>query len=105
MTLVALYFRDIDEKSVTLSMEMSLVAACPLTGGISVPAQTVRTSNEPMSNRVFVCMHKVEPVCRCVLAGAWKKRHLHALTSHQRQLSGLEQRPGAVFKELNCHIF
>ena len=63
MTLVALYFRDIDEKSVTLSMEMPLFAVYPLTGGISVPAQTVHTSNEPMSNRVSVRVRQFEPVC------------------------------------------
>jgi len=63
----ALRLRVIDERNVMLSMEMSFFSACPLTGGLSVPAQTVRTSNEPMSNRAFVRVRQFEPVCRHVL--------------------------------------
>ena len=85
-----------DKRNVTLSMEMSFFPACPITGGLSVPAQTLRTSNESMSTSVFVRVsfdfahgpepaegliewRWFEPVCRLVLVETcWKKRHLHA---------------------------
>jgi len=53
---------------------MSFFVACPLTGGISVPAQTVRTSNEPMSNKVSVRVRQFEPVCHNVFVRAWQKK-------------------------------
>jgi hypothetical protein len=71
---LALRFRVIDERNVMLSMEMSFFAACPLTGVLSVPAQIVRTSNEPISNRASVRVRQFEPVCRHVLVRAWQKK-------------------------------
>jgi len=64
---LAFRFSVIHERNVTLSMEMSFFALCPLTGGISVPTQTVRTSNKPMSNKGSVRVRQFEPVCHHVL--------------------------------------
>jgi hypothetical protein len=35
-------------------MEVSFFSSCPLTEGLSVPLQTVRTSNSSLSSRAFV---------------------------------------------------
>ena len=83
--------RVIHQENVTLSMEISFFATCPLAGGLSVPAQTLRTSNEPMSPRAdvrlsfdfahgpefvegFVEWRRIEPDCRYVVFGAWQKK-------------------------------
>ena len=47
-------------------MEMSFLYSCPLTGGISVPLQTVRTSNSSLSSRAFVRVRRFEAAYRLV---------------------------------------
>jgi hypothetical protein len=42
-------------------------SSCPITGGISVPLQTMGTSNLLLSSRVFVRVPCFEPVYRLVL--------------------------------------
>ena len=37
-----------------MSMEMSFFTSCPLIGGLSVPLQTMRTSNSSLSSKDFV---------------------------------------------------
>ncbi len=45
-------------------MEMSFLYSCPLTGGLSVPRQTVRTSNSSWSSRAFVRVRRFEAAYR-----------------------------------------
>ena len=54
-----------------MSMEMSLFTSCPLTGGLSVPPQTVRTSNSSLSSRAFVRVRRFEAAYRLVFVRAW----------------------------------
>ena len=49
-----------------MSMEMSFLYSCPLTGGLSVPLQTVRTSNSSLSSRAFVRVRRFEAAYRLV---------------------------------------
>jgi hypothetical protein len=46
----------------------------PLTGGFSVPTQTVRTSNSSLSSRAFVRVRQFESVYRHVIIGACAKK-------------------------------
>jgi hypothetical protein len=50
-----------------MGMEVSFSSSCPVTGGLSVPLQTMRTSNSSLSSRAFVRVsfdfaHGPEPV-------------------------------------------
>jgi len=47
-------------------MEMSFFALCPLTGGLSVPLQTMCTSNSSLSSMAFVRVHRFEAAYRLV---------------------------------------
>jgi len=53
------------------SMEMSFFTSCPITGGLSVPLQTVRTSNASLFSRVFVRVRRFEAAYRLVFLRAW----------------------------------
>jgi len=70
--------------NVEKSMGMSFFTSCPLTGGLSVPLQTVCTSNSSLSLRNFVRVsfdfaqdhelvewHWFEAVYRIVFMRAW----------------------------------
>ena len=45
-------------------------SSCPLTGGISVPLQTLRTSNSSLSSRANVGVRRFEAVYRLVFVRA-----------------------------------
>ena len=45
---------------------MSFFTSCPLTGGLGVPLQTVRTSNSSLSSRAFVRVRRFEAAYRLV---------------------------------------
>jgi len=47
-------------------MEMSFFTSCPLTGGLSVPLQTVGTSTSSLSSRAFVRVRQFEAAYRLV---------------------------------------
>ena len=49
-----------------ISMEMSFFTSCPLTGGISVPLQTMCTSNSSLSLRDFARVRRFEAAYRLV---------------------------------------
>ena len=49
-----LRFRVIDKRNVALSMEVSFFTSCPITRGLSVPLQTLRTSSPSLSSMAFV---------------------------------------------------
>jgi hypothetical protein len=49
-----------------MSMEMSFFTSCPLTGGLGVPLQTVRTSNSSLSSRAFVRVRRFEAAYRLI---------------------------------------
>jgi hypothetical protein len=72
----ALRFRVIYERNVALGMEMSFFASCPIIGGLSVPTQTLRTSNESMSHKAFVRVRQFEPTYRHVIIGACAKKDI-----------------------------
>ena len=57
--------------NVEKSMGMSFFTSCPLTGGLSVPLQTVRTSNSSLSSRAFVRVRRFEAAYRLVFVRAW----------------------------------
>jgi hypothetical protein len=73
-------------------MGMSFFTSCPLTGGLSVPLQTMCTSNSSLSSRDFVRVsfdfaqdhelvewHWFKAASQLVFVRAWlKKRHPHA---------------------------
>jgi len=54
-----------------MSMEMSFFTSCPLTGGLSVPLQTVRMSNSSLSSRALVRVRQFEAAYRLVFLRAW----------------------------------
>jgi len=60
-------------------MEMSFFTSCPLTGGFSVPLQTVCTSNSSLFLRVFVRMRRFEAASQLVLVRAWLKKDIPML--------------------------
>jgi hypothetical protein len=62
-----------------MSMEMSFFASCPITVGLSVPTQTVRTSNESMSHKAFVRVRQFESVYRHVIIGTCAKKDISML--------------------------
>jgi hypothetical protein len=47
-------------------MGMSFFTSCPLTGGLSVPLQTVRTSNSSLFSKAFVRVRRFEASYRLV---------------------------------------
>jgi hypothetical protein len=63
-------------------MGRSFFSYALVTGGLSVPLQTVRTSNETMSMIVLVYVRLFEAACQCItLEGIGEKRPSHALPS------------------------
>ena len=85
-------------------MGVSFFLPCPVTWGISVPLQTLRTSNSSLSSRAFVRVRRFEATYRLVFFRAWQeKRHPHAHAYRQGRLFDIGQRPGAVFKGLKCY--
>jgi len=89
-----LRFRVIYKRNDTLSMEMSFFTSCPLTGGLSVPLQTVCTSNSSLSLRDFVRVsfdfaqdhelvewHLFEAASQLVFVRAWLKKDISMLFS------------------------
>jgi hypothetical protein len=62
-----------------MSMEMSFFTSCPLTGGISVPLQTVCTSNLSLSSKNFVRVRRFEAAYRRVFVRAWLKKDISML--------------------------
>ena len=49
-----------------MSMEVSFFTSCPITGGLSVLLQTLRTSNSSLSSRAFVRVRRFEAAYRLV---------------------------------------
>ncbi len=107
-------------------MEMSFFTSCPLTWGLSVPLQTVCTSNSSLFFRVFVRVHLFEAAYRLVFvrpALARRHRSLSLFLRYFRALAsitnlcmpGLGQGHGKKrhlhahspgnFKELKCYQF
>ena len=66
-----LRFRVIDKRNVALSMEVSFFTSCPITGGLSVLLQTLRTSNSSLSSRAFARVRCFEAAYRLVIVRAW----------------------------------
>ncbi len=66
-----LRFRVINKRNITLSMEVSFFTLCPITGGLSVPLQTLRTSNSSLFSRDFVRVRWFEAAYRIVIVRAW----------------------------------
>jgi hypothetical protein len=62
-----------------MSMEMSFFTSCPLTGGISVPLQTMCTSNSSLSSRNFVRVRRFEAAYWLVFVRAWLKKDISML--------------------------
>jgi hypothetical protein len=62
-----------------MSMEMSFFTSCPLTGGISVPLQTMCTSNSSLFSRVFARVHRFEVAFRLVFVRVWLKKDISML--------------------------
>jgi hypothetical protein len=50
-----------------------------ITGGLSVPLQTVCTSNSSLSLRNFVRVRRFEPAYRLVFVRAWLKKDIPML--------------------------
>ena len=65
--------------NVEKSMGMSFFTSCPLTGGLSVPLQTVCTSNSSLSSRNFVRVRRFEAAYRLVFVRAWLKKDIPML--------------------------
>jgi len=91
----------IHERNYTLSMGMSFFTSCPLTGGLSVPLQTVCTSNSSLSSKSFVHVsfdfaqdhelvewHWFEAAYRLVFVRAWLKKDIPMLFSTFSFLGG-----------------
>jgi len=62
-----------------MSMGMSFFTSCPLTGGLSVPLQTMCTSTSSLSSRNFVRVHLFEAAYRLVFVRAWLKKDIPML--------------------------
>jgi len=60
------YLSTPDKLNVEMSMGMSFYTSCPLTWGLSVPLQTVCTSNSSLSLRAFVSVRRFEAAYRLV---------------------------------------
>jgi len=76
-----LCFSVIYKRNNTLSMEMSFFTSCPLTGVLSVPIQTVCTSNSSLSSMAFVRVRRFEAASRLVFVRAWLKKDISMLFS------------------------
>ncbi len=107
-----------------MSMEMSFFTLCPLTGGLSVPLQTVRTSNSSLSSRAFVRVRRFVAAYRLVFVRPALERtpgilSVYGIASHFLSYLLMPYNPGlgqghgkkrhlhahspVNFKELKCY--
>jgi hypothetical protein len=77
-------------------MGMSFFTSCPLTWGLSVPLQTMCTSNSSLSLRDFVRVHLFEAAYQLVFVRARVKKDIPMLTISFLLYITLERSVGVI---------
>jgi hypothetical protein len=84
---------------------MSFFTSCPLTLGISVPLNTLCTSNSSLSSRNFVRVHWCEAASRLVFVRAWLKKDIPMLIGLTKDISLLLTKAISSFQKAKMLLF